>query len=99
MPGKIDSLQTRKGKLEIPEAEGILGVFCVHLRVKNERQKSWESKNKITEGTQLSKVQIFDVEFEVHLVSLCDAKRQPICRFLHAIGGRVRLPFCCLINN
>jgi len=47
-------------------------------------------QKKKTEGTQLSKVQIFDVEFEVHLVSLCDAKSEPICRFLHAIGGRVR---------
>jgi hypothetical protein len=34
MPGKIDSLQSQKGKLEIREAEGILGVFCVHLKVK-----------------------------------------------------------------
>ncbi len=46
MPGKIDSLQTQKGKLEIPEAEGILGVFCVHLKVKYEEKKSWESKIK-----------------------------------------------------
>jgi hypothetical protein len=44
MRGKKDCLQTQKGKLEIPEAEGILGVFCVHLKVKYERKKSWESK-------------------------------------------------------
>jgi len=81
MPGKIDSLQTQKGKLEIPEAEGILGDFSVHWKVKYELKKSWESKNKINEGTQLSKVQIFDVEFEVHLVSLRDAKSQPISQF------------------
>jgi hypothetical protein len=74
-------LQIQKGKLEIPEAEGILGVFCVHWKVKYERKKSWESKIKITEGTQLSKGQIFDVEFEVHLVSLCDAKSQRISQF------------------
>jgi hypothetical protein len=46
MPGKIDRLQTRKGKPEIPEAEAILEVFCVHLKVKYERKKSWESKIK-----------------------------------------------------
>jgi hypothetical protein len=34
MPGKIDSLQSQKGKLEIREAGGILGVFSVHLKVK-----------------------------------------------------------------
>jgi hypothetical protein len=46
MPGRIDSLQTQKGKLESPEAEGILGFFCVHRKVKYERKKSWESKIK-----------------------------------------------------
>jgi hypothetical protein len=38
-------------------------------------------QNKLTDGTQLSKVQIFEVEFEAHLVSLCAAKSQPIGQF------------------
>jgi hypothetical protein len=63
------------------------------------RQVRTEEKLGIQNKITLSKAQLFDVEFEVHLVSLRDAKSQPISLFLHTIGDRVRPPFCCLINN
>ncbi len=65
--------QTRNSR----SRRNIRSLLCP-LKGQVRKEEKLGIQNKRTKGTRLSKVKIFDVEFEVHFVSLCDARSQPI---------------------